>query len=114
MVALIIFYSLLVGLVNLGRVPEPLDNAVAGGGALAAQVLGDGDVEVGLVRGDAGGRRCVDVPGDQGVADDGVARGVDDGDVRVTAGITSWLGSASEEEYTYVCGARISTTIGTV
>ena len=71
----------LVGLVDRLGVPVPLQHTVTGGATLAAEVIGDGDAEVGLVGGDAGGSGGIDIPGDQGLADDTVGRGVDDGDV---------------------------------
>ena len=72
----------LVGLVDLGGVPVPLDDAGTLLGALGSDV-GHGDVEAGpvwvLVHG--GGSESVLVPADEGCADDLVGLGVDDGDV---------------------------------
>jgi hypothetical protein len=72
----------LVGLVDLGGVPVPLDDAGALLGALGTDV-GHGDVEAGpvgvLVHG--GGGEGVLVPADEGLADDLVGLGVDNGDV---------------------------------
>lgn len=71
----------LVGLVDGLGVPVPLDNAVTGGGALAAKVGGHGDVEGGVSGLDTGLGGGVDIPALQGRADDAVGGSVDDGDV---------------------------------
>lgn len=70
----------LVGLVDAGGVPEPLDNAVAGVGAVAANV-GNGDGELLLVLRDSVGGGAVLVPALQDAADDGVGGGGNNGDV---------------------------------
>jgi hypothetical protein len=70
----------LVGLIDAVGVPEPLDDAVAGVGAVAANV-GDGDGELLLVLGDGVGVGAVLVPALQGAADDRAAGGGNDGDV---------------------------------
>ena len=70
----------LVGLVDVGGVPEPLQDAVTGLRALAANI-GDGDSELLLVLGDGGGVGSVVVPALQDAADDGIAGGRDDGNV---------------------------------
>jgi len=70
----------LVGLVDAVGVPEPLDNAVTGVGAVAANV-GDGDGELLLVLRDGVGVGAVLVPALQGAADDGVGGGGNNGDV---------------------------------
>ncbi|KAH6999030.1 hypothetical protein BKA56DRAFT_40983 [Ilyonectria sp. MPI-CAGE-AT-0026] len=77
----------LVGLVDISSVPEPLQNTVTGGGALAAEVVGDGDAEGGVVGGHA---RVGGIVGelDQGRADDAVGAGLDNRDVGV-AGVGS-------------------------
>jgi len=58
-----------------------LNNTSTSSGALATKVLGDGNVEGGLVSRNARSSGCVDVPGDQRSADDGVGSSVDDRDV---------------------------------
>lgn len=58
-----------------------LDNTSTSGGALAAEVIRNGDAERSLVGWDGGGRGGVGVPRDQGSANNRVCRGVDDGDV---------------------------------
>lgn len=70
----------LVSLTGRLTVPVVLDDTLASGGALAAQV-GDGDGEGGLVGGAGLGVGGEDAPVGEGVADDGVAGRVDDGDV---------------------------------
>lgn len=72
----------LVGLVDGSGVPVPLDDAVTGVGALAADI-GHGDVERGPVRvfGDRRGGESVLVPADEGLANDLVGLDVNDGDV---------------------------------
>ena len=74
----------LVGLVDAGGVPEPLDNAVTGVGAVAANV-GDGDGELLLGLRDGVGGGAVLVPALQGAADDGVGGGGNNGDVGDTS-----------------------------
>jgi hypothetical protein len=70
----------LVGLVDAVGVPEPLDDAVTGAGAVAANI-GDGDGELLLVLGDGVGVGTVLVPALQDAAEDGVAGGGNDRDV---------------------------------
>lgn len=75
----------LVGLVNGLGVPVPLEHTVTGGVTLAAEVVGDGDLEAGLVGGDTGGGGGIDIPRDQGLANDTVGGGIDHGDVGNTS-----------------------------
>lgn len=70
-----------VGLAGLSRVPPPLENAVAGGAAVGGEGVGESDGEGGVVGGDTGLGGGVVGEGDQGLANDGVGGGVDDGDV---------------------------------
>lgn len=71
----------LVGLVDAAGVPPPLDDTLTSGGALTAEVLGDGDVEGSVGGLDTGGSGGILVPVLQDRANDAVGGSLDDGDV---------------------------------
>lgn len=68
----------LVGLVDLARVPPKLEDTVTSGGALAAEVRGDGDVEILLVGLGASSSRGVGRESFKGRANHSTGLGVDD------------------------------------
>ncbi|KAI6772889.1 hypothetical protein HG530_003847 [Fusarium avenaceum] len=77
----------LVGLVDIGSIPEPLENTVTSLGAVTAEARGESDAEGGVV---GGGARVgsVVLELDEGLADHAVGRGLDDRDIGV-AGVGS-------------------------
>jgi hypothetical protein len=68
----------LVGLVNGASVPPELEDTVTGGGALAAEVGRDSDIEVLVGIGHTRGGRGIVIECDERRANDGVGLGVDD------------------------------------
>jgi hypothetical protein len=70
----------LVGLINIRGIPEPLQNTVARGGAVAAEIVGEGDAESGVVGSQTTVAGIV-VELDQRGSNDGISAGLNHGHV---------------------------------